>query len=347
MHLVPRARPGVHREWRLAHRRRRAGARPGVFGTRNAQTIMYASFRPAFRFVSERDDRGNLETKPVGGAFWDGRVDTLAEQAKAPFLNPREMNNPNPGTVVEKVRRSPYAALFRSVDGPAALDDVDAAFDRIAEALAAFQTSRRFRPFSSKFDDFLRGRAVLDVQEARGFELFKDSEKGNCIACHVGRPDSKEPADWLFTDFTFDVLGMPRNRAIPDNGDPEWFDLGLCRQERIASRAPAGFDVDSLCGAFQVPTLRNVELTAPYGHNGVFTSLRDVVSFYATRDTDPERWYPMRAGRVRKFDDLPTRAHANVNVNEVHYDRHAGQPPRLDDAEVDAIVAFLRTSTDR
>jgi cytochrome c peroxidase len=323
------------------------GSRHEVFGNRNAQTIMYAAFRPPFRFVSERDERGNVESKPTGGFFWDGRADTLAEQAKGPFLNPREMNNPGAGAVVDKVRRSSYSALFRSVYGAAAFDDVDAAFDRIAEAIAAFERTSRFRPFSSKFDGFLRGKVTLDAREARGFELFKDTEKGNCIACHAGRTDSRQPTDWLFTDFTFDVLAMPRNPAIPDNADPTSFDLGLCRQDRIPARAPAGFQIDSLCGAFQVPTLRNVELTAPYGHNGAFATLRDVVRFYATRDSNPALWYPMRSGRVDAFDDLPAAARANVNRREAPYDRNPGQPPRLTDEDVDALVAFLRTLTDR
>ena len=206
---------------------------------------------------------------------------------------------------------------------------MDTAFDRIGGAIAAFERTSRFQPFSSKFDAFLRGHVALDAREARGFELFKDAQAGNCIACHAGRTDSKQPTDWLFTDFTFDVVGMPRNPAIPDNANPASFDLGLCRQDRIAARAPAGFPVDSLCGAFQVPTLRNVELTAPYGHNGAFATLRDVVRFYATRDTNPERWYPMRSGRVDTFDDLPAGAHANVNKSEVPYDRKPGQPPGL------------------
>ena len=323
------------------------GSRPEIFGSRNAQTIMYAAFRPPLRFVAEVDDQGNVESKPTGGFFWDGRADTLAEQAKLPFLNPREMNNPNAGAVVDKVRKSGSAALFRAVFGATAFDEVDVAFDRVADAIAAFERTPRFRPFASKFDAFLRGKVDLEAKEARGFQLFKDAEKGNCIACHAGRTDSKDPTEWLFTDFTFDVLAMPRNPTIPDNAAPEAFDLGLCRQERIAARAPAGFHVDGLCGAFQVPSLRNVELTAPYGHNGAFATLQDVVRFYATRDTNPERWYPTRSGRVQTYDDLPARAHVNVNRTEVPYDRHPGQPERLSDEEVDAIVSFLRTLTDR
>jgi cytochrome c peroxidase len=139
----------------------------------------------------------------------------------------------------------------------------------------------------------------------------------------------------------------PRNAKLPDNADPAHFDLGLCEQERARERAPAGFDPEGLCGAFQVPSLRNVEVTGPYGHNGVFASLREVVWFYATRDTSPGLWYPRAGGVVRKFDDLPARFHGNVNTDEVPYDRKLGEQPRLTNDEIDAIVAFLRTLTDR
>lgn len=323
------------------------GSRPETFGNRNSPTIMYASFSPVFGFVAETDEQGAVQYTPTGGQFWDGRAANLTEQAKGPFLNPREMNNPDRATVVAKIRDGAYADLFRAVYGYDAFDDVNAAYDNAARAVAAFEDTPRFHPFSSKFDDYLRGMASLTPQEARGFELFKNPEKGNCIACHTGDVNSRNPADWLFTDFTYDNLGIPRNPQIPDNADPAFFDLGLCRQDGLASRAPAGFDIEGLCGAFKVPTLRNVERTAPYGHNGFFTSLRDVVRFYVTRDTSPELWYPVVSGAAQKFDDLPAQYRANVNTTEVPYDRQPGQAPRLTDAEIDDVVAFLKTLTDR
>ncbi len=159
---------------------------------------------------------------------------------------------------------------------------------------------------------------------------------------------ARDPKDWLFTDFTYDTLGAPRNAAVPANAKADYFDLGLCRREGLADFAPKGFDVESVCGAFKVPTLRNVELTAPYLHNGVLASLRDAVAFYATRDTNPERWYPRGAdGNVAKFNDLPEKYHDNVNVKEVPYDRRLGQRPRLSERDIDALAAFLRTLTDK
>jgi len=134
---------------------------------------------------------------------------------------------------------------------------------------------------------------------------------------------------------------VPRNSDIPANADVKHFDLGLCGPLRrdLAQRK-------ELCGAFKVPTLRNIELTAPYFHNGRFASLRDVVDFYVTRDTQPQRWYRRGKREVQKFDDLPRAYAGSVNTMEVPYDRHRGERAALSPREVDEVVAFLRTLTD-
>ena len=97
-----------------------------------------------------------------------------------------------------------------------------------------------------------------------------------------------------------------------------------------------------LCGAFKVPTLRNVAVTAPYFHNGRFKTLKEVVGFYVRRDTNPEEWYPLNAdGSVHKFDDLPPQYHRNVNTTEVPYNRRRGDAPALTPDEIDLVVEFL------
>jgi cytochrome c peroxidase len=128
---------------------------------------------------------------------------------------------------------------------------------------------------------------------------------------------------------------------LPANADRAYYDLGLCGPARkdLADRR-------DLCGAFKVPTLRNISRTAPYFHNGQIADLRDVVEFYVTRDTAPQDWYPAGAGHVRKFDDLPAGLEANVNTSEVPYDRKPGGVPALTPAETDDVVAFLKTLDD-
>lgn len=325
------------------------GALPERLGDRNTPTLMYAAFVPPFGFQDKKDEEtGKIEKVAVGGLFWDGRAEDLTAQVEGPLLNPREMNNPSKNAVVDKIRASAYSNLAREVFGAGVFDNSDEAFRKLATAVASYEKTPRFSPFSSKFDDYLRGKAKLTKLEARGFALFKDKKKGNCLACHVGETKSRDPKDWLFTDFTYDTLGAPRNATIPDNADAAHFDEGLCKRPGLATLAPSGFEVESVCGAFRVPTLRNIAETAPYMHNGAFKTLRDAVAFYFTRDTNPERWYPRGAdGKALKFDDLPEAWRGNANVKEVPYDRKPGQKPRGTDADVDAIVAFLQTLTDR
>ncbi len=322
------------------------GSRPETFGMRNTPTIMYMAYSPPFGFYKE-DDGGTEALKAKGGQFWDGRAATLAEQARGPLLNPLEMNNPSIEAVAAKIAASPYAGLAREVYGPDFFAEPGIAMNKLSEAIAAFETTPRFAPFASKFDDFLRGTAKLTGQEMEGFALFKEKDKGNCIACHAGKAGSREPADWLFTDFSYDAFGAPRSRSIPANAASEYFDLGLCKQPGLEAKLPKGVELSTLCGAFKVPTLRNIAVTGPYFHNGVFASLRDAVKFYATRDTAPQEWYPKRPnGKAAKFDDLPPAYQANVNTSEVPYDRKSGEQPRLNEREVDSLVAFLKTLTD-
>lgn len=307
---------------------------------------MYAVYSPPFSFVAEKNEAGETERTPTGGLFWDGRADGLDAQARGPFTNPVEMANADAAAVVAKVRKAAYAPQFDVVFGSGALSSTESAMTNIATAIAAYESSDLFHPFTSKFDDYLRGTAQLSPQETAGFALFKDPQKGNCVACHAGNLDSHDPQDWLFTDFTYDNLGLPRNADIPANHDAAHFDLGLCQREGLANLLPRGVSLESLCGAFKVPTLRNVAVTAPYFHNGAFSTLKDAVSFYVMRDTNPERWYPKTTSGVAKFNDLPAADQGNVNTEEVPYDRKLGEAPRLTPEEIDDVIAFLNTLTD-
>ena len=308
------------------------GAGLDLQGGRLSPGIRYMRFNAAFHF--------DAEGTPTGGFFWDGRAASLEAQAAGPFLNPVEMAMPSKASVVERLRQAAYAGEFAAVFGRDVFDDVERAYAAITIALAQYQREDvEFAAFSSKYDAFLAGRVQLTEQEARGLALFEDEAKGNCAACHPSRPvDGLAP---LFTDFTYDALGVPRNPELRQNDDPAFFDLGLCAREDgvLASR-------DDLCGLFKVPTLRNVALRKRYFHNGRFASLRDVVDFYVTRDTEPARWYPTVNGNVAKFDDLPEKHHGNVNITEPPYDRKPGDLPALSADEIDDVVAFLHTLTD-
>jgi cytochrome c peroxidase len=323
------------------------GSRPGQFGARKVPSLMYKSFSPPFGFYRDEDD-GKVKLEPRGGQFWDGRAANLADQASGPLLNPVEMNNPSVEAVVAKIKAADYAPLAKTVLGADLFDDPKAAWPKLSQALSAFESSERFAPFSSRFDDWLRGKAELTAEEKHGYDIFIDSKKSNCSDCHAGKPESKDPTDWLFTDFSYTALGAPRNAAIPVNADPKHYDLGLCKRPGLESALPKGVEAKSLCGMFKAPSLRNVAVSGPYFHNGAIASLRDAVAFYATRDTDPGHWYPSgRGGKVEKFNDLPPEARGNVDREKVPYDRKPGQKPHLGDKDIDALVAFLKTLTDK
>ena len=301
-------------------------------GGRSAPSARYLAFNTDFFF----DGEGT----PTGGFFWDGRAASLQRQAHEPFLNPAEMANADAADVVAKLARAPYAAEFKRLYGADILTRPSDAFERIALALQRYQLEdAEFRTFSSKYDAFLRGQATLTDQELRGLALFNAPDKGNCAACHPSARGS-DGAPPLFTDFSYDNLGVPRNSGLTQNDDPGFYDLGLCEHTDLPNRP-------DLCGAFKVPSLRNVGIRHAYFHNGRFKTVKEVVTFYVQRDTNPEKWYPLNPdGSVKKFDDLPVQYHANVNTSEGPYNRGPGDAPALSDAEVDDVTAFLQTLTD-
>jgi cytochrome c peroxidase len=314
-------------------------------GLRAVPSLKYLQATPQFtEHFHDSDDDGDasVDNGPTGGLTWDGRVDRGRDQARLPLLSPFEMANDGPAAVVAAVRKSAYAGMLRQAFGPAIFfADTEKAFNGILRALEAYeQRYTEFYPYSSKYDAWLAGKATLTAAEARGLALFDDPAKGNCAHCHISArgADGTPPQ---FTDYGLAALGVPRNMEIPANADPSFYDLGLCGPLRRDFR-----DRPEYCGMFKSPSLRNVALRRTFFHNGVLHTLKQVLEFYAERDTNPDKWYPRDGdGTVRKFDDLPPQFHANVNV-EPPFDRPAGGNPAFSGPEIDDIIAFLQTLTD-
>ncbi len=296
------------------------GVISGRFGNRNAPTAAYAVFSPPFY----HDAVGGSYR---GGQFLDGRASTLADQAQAPPLNPIEMHNPDAAAYAAKVAARPYAAPLRNLFGQDLFADPVRATAGIAKALEAFERTKEVSPFSSKYDAYLAGTVALDPQEQLGLTLFEG--KAGCAACHPNRPcpDAQRP---LFTDFTYDNIGLPRNPANPFYVQPStvnpdgaaFVDVGLAANPRVMKDGAS----QANRGRFKVSTLRNVALTAPYTHNGVFTTLKEVVAFYNRRDLEPARFGPPEVPETVNRVEL-----GNLGLSE---------------AEEDALVAFLNTLTD-
>jgi cytochrome c peroxidase len=220
------------------------GAIAERFGNRKPPSSGYATLAPRFHFST-------ADAVLEGGNFWDGRAtgwelgNPAADQAKGPFLNPVEQNNPDMKSVCEQIAASDeMASLFEEVWGKDSLNcqksKVSETYDRIALSIAAYEDSFEVNQFTSKFDAWREGKAQLTPGEARGWDLFNG--KAKCVQCHVLR-HADQPGDKdLFTDFTYDNLGIPRNPENPfyrmdqvtlDDGSPinpqgaAWIDPGL------------------------------------------------------------------------------------------------------------------------
>jgi cytochrome c peroxidase len=320
---------------------RRGGRDQRQAGVRAVPSLMYSQNIPPFSehtFDDEGDD--SIDQGPAGGRTWDGRAQSVHEQASLPLLSPLEMANESRDAVVAKVRRAAYAAQFRETFGEHVFTDSALVFKGVLLALETFlEIPAEFNPYSSKYDAYLRRELSLSAGESRGLAAFNDPARGNCARCHPSA--IRAGAFPQFTDFGYAAIGAPRNRAIPANADLSYYDLGLCGPLR---RDLA--DEKQYCGLFRTPTLRNVALRRVFLHNGVFHRLEDVVRFYAERDAEPQKWYPRaRAGAVLKFDDLPAEYQRNLDAL-APFNRHAGDPPALTDADIRDIVAFLKTLTD-
>ncbi|PHS18629.1 MAG: hypothetical protein COA86_08050 [Kangiella sp.] len=234
------------------------GADDIIVGKRNAQTAGYAAHVPQFQTINK-----NVPII-IGGQFTDGRSVNLKEQAKQPFINPDEMNNFDEATVVNKIKEASYVADFEAIFGVASLDDVTTAYDQIAQAIAAFEQTNIFSPFTSKFDDQVRGTYTFTDSEQRGSDLFFGQL--NCDRCHS---TPVELGEQLFSNFEYSNIGVPANQTlIAARGN--FVDNGL-GDESLES-------TDN--GKFRTPNLRNIANTAPYMHNGVFLTLREVIDFY-------------------------------------------------------------------
>jgi cytochrome c peroxidase len=234
------------------------GVIPTRFGSRNAPTALYARYIPP---------RTSDAAGSHGGLFWDGRANSLEEQALGPLLNPLEMNNPDRAAILANLRAASYAPAFRAVFGGAALDDPDTAVAHLTEAIAAYERSDELAPFTSKYDAYMAGTEALTDSEQRGLGLFE----AHCASCHPPP---------LFTDFSYANLGIPKyanNRFLQQPPD-------------LNPAGTAFVDHGLADGKFRTPTLRNVVRTGPFGHNGYFENVPYMLEFLNTRDVGT--WAP-------------------------------------------------------
>ena len=278
------------------------GAQENTLGARNSPSLTYVGFIPKFEWVK-------AESRWAGGLFWDGRANTLEEQALSPLTNPKEMNNTLEG-LAKTLRNAPYYSDLVA-HYPNATQSNAALVQAVTKALAEFQTTPPFQPFTSKYDYYEFGLVELTEQELKGFEVFND--KGKCTDCHAKRVDGYE----LFSKYRHHNILTPANPDIAHDSEMSRRDLGLANNPNVSTEQQV-----MARGLFRTPTLRNIQLTPPYMHNGALRTLEEVVDFY---------------------NDVHLHGPPEVTHNP---SKLLQKKLNLSQTETRALVAFLKTLTD-
>lgn len=249
-----------------------------ALGGRNTPTISYAKFSPKFHF-------DHASNSYVGGQFHDGRARGLTRQAMGPPLNLNEMMMPNKKSVIKRIKQDPFYRIgFKKVFGKRIFKNDNKAYKAMGKLIASYEKSKEFSPFNSKYDRFLkckkRGnndefcyvKGEWTEEEKLGMNAFFKAPKSNCRNCHTLESPFKKHE--TFTDYKYYNIGVPRNQQVLEEKglSSTHVDHGIYGREDI--------DDESLDGAFKTPTLRNIAVTGPYMHNGVFKDLRTVIEFY-------------------------------------------------------------------
>jgi cytochrome c peroxidase len=315
-------------------------------GDRNAPTAGYAAFSPLFH-QGTRDRSNKIMTDLdigayagfMGGQFWDGRETDLKGQAGGPPTNPDEMAMPDKASVVERIKENTdYIAGFEHVYGANIFDDADLAYAAMAESMGEFEKAAEFSPFDSKYD-----RTFLNFRDENYFE-FPISSKAltgqvlffssnfTCAACHQLQPLRVKGE--LFTSFEYHNIGVPENTALRSFNGVTALDNGLLNNPAVTA--------ESEKGKFKVPTLRNVAVTAPYMHNGIFNELETVIRFYQhAKDLTSE----ITAGVVNNPETGLPWGDAEI-IDNIAHDILGKSKQNLNDAEVEALVCFIMSLTD-
>lgn len=288
---------------------------------RNTPSAAYAKFSPKFHF-----DKKNQAW--VGGQFLEGRENDLAGQAGGPPLNPLEMNMPSKQSLIERFKtHSIYQQSFKSIFGDDIFNNTDKAYSAMAQSIAEFEKTKAFAPFDSKYDRYLLGKYELSDLEDLGRSLFFSNNNTNCSSCHQLNKYSDSKGE-TFSNYQYHNIGVPINTQLRAKNGVKSIDHGLLNNPQVTDKRHDG--------KFKTPTLRNIAITAPYMHNGVFQELETVIKFYdkylnKNRINNPETGKPWE----------------DAEVPETVNDKELLEGKKFNDRKIQALVAFLKTLTDR
>ena len=297
------------------------GDNPHLHGNRNANTALYAMFSPNFHFDKKIQDY-------VGGQFWDGRAKDLAEQAGGPPVNPVEMGMPDKKAIVERLKADPtYYKPITDLYGESIWADADKIYAIMEKAIGEFEKQELFAQFSSKYDRALKGEAELTALESEGKALFFDKTRTNCSNCH--QSSEANSATETFTNYRYFNIGVPSNQELIKHNKlaADFVDNGLLDNPMVKGD-------EKQKGKFKVPTLRNISVTAPYMHNGVFRDLKTVLLFKDSFNNPNRKINPETGKAWEKAEYAQT----------INPDVLKAKP--FTDEEINALEAFLKTLTD-
>lgn len=308
-------------------------------GQRNAPALTYIGFTPDLSLNDSHSIvSGSLLTRAVepapadsvrGGFFWDGREPTLEAQVLTPFINQKEMALTDLQELVARVGNSAhYQNYLRDARAP------EQVLTRVANALAAYLRSDALNSFDSRYDRYLRGEYTPTREEMIGMGLFFAPGFTSCATCHQSEASGYAERE-LFTNHRYENIGSPLNTVLLSrNGlGADYRDTGLAANPTVAK----AFAADELAGRIKVPSLRNVAVTGPYMHNGVFTELSTLMAFYNHFNETGH------GGRINPETGEPWAA-ANVPDSIVRQKLESGFP--LNPRQIKALTAFLHMLTD-
>lgn len=287
-------------------------------GDRQAPSAAYAMFSPEFHYDKKKK-------KYIGGQFWDGRESSLAQQAGGPPLNPLEMNMSSKKSVVNRLKENPYYIdSFEKIYGKEIFKSPEKAYIAMSDSIEKFEMTKEFAPFDSKYDRYLKGEYDLSPLEDLGRTLFFSNNNNSCATCHVLKGEDKFGE--TFTNYEYHNIGTPINHELRAKNGVKNIDEGLLANPKVNNKKELG--------KYKVPTLRNVAITAPYMHNGVFKDLRTVVLFYdkynnPNRKINPETNKPWDTPEIKE----------TISLEEL-------KAKKQNDRKIDALVAFMKLLTD-
>nr|WP_321461703.1 cytochrome c peroxidase [uncultured Cohaesibacter sp.] len=309
----------------LAGRAASLGDDEQSIGDRNAPTASYAAFSPKFHL--------NKQGLYVGGQFHDGREPDLEGQAGGPPLNPIEMGMPDKASVVERLKENEeYVNGFKLLYGDDIFSEPDRAYRAMTEAIAAFERTDFFSPFDSRYDRYLRGEIEFTDEEELGRTLFFSQQFTNCNLCHQLQPRPGMEKE-TFSNYQYFNIGVPAHKELrAANGTKaDFIDHGLLENKDHVS--------DKMWdGKYKTSTLRNVAVTGPYMHNGIFSDLETVIRFYNK--------YNSRAKKAQINPETGQNWGEPEVADTIDMDKLT-EGPALDERRIKALVAFLKSLTDQ